>query len=157
MRNTLKGMLREGSFSNAAVAEAVASFHDSRRAEAVSVLTSFAAGWPALNAQVIDGRRLAADLDGLTITCLPHVTVRIGTRRLALRFSYRYTDLVPDDEKITLSSSAWRSESQVLRPAFSVSWPVYSCSPPKSERRCEPAGAKPAHLITLWQAQGGSM
>ena len=157
MRNALKRMLKSGDYSARAVTREVADFPPSRRADAASMLTAFAATWPTLGAEVIEGHRLTIELSGFAITSLPHATVRLGKRRLALRFSYGHTTLVSSDEQLHL---------ELLRLALGKSGVIPGIlqvrGPSIYVPRRKPAAVAMLHaearfLINLWKANGGPL
>lgn len=157
MRNTLKRLIRSGSMSKAAIAAEFGGFSPSRRQEAATLLGAFAAGWPALGAQIIDAPRLRIELSGFTIACLPHVSVRVGKRRMALRFSYRHTDLVPDDEKMHLELMRLAiGKAGIVPGILRVRGPAVHV-PRRNASVVTNLRAEARQLTSLWQANGGPM
>jgi hypothetical protein len=157
MRNALKRLLRSGDFTTGAIAREVGLFPSSRQAEAAAILTPFAAGWPALRAEVIPGDRLLVDLSGFTISCLPHATVRLGQRRLALRFTYGHAPQLSGDEKMHLELLRLAlGKSGVIPGVLQVRGPNIHV-PRRNPALVATVRAEARFLMSLWQANGGPM
>ena len=155
LRNSLKRMLRAGDFSGGSVAREVAAFPIARRSEAGAILSAFAAGWPALGIVAVDGPRAAVVLSGFSINCLPHATVLMGGRRLALRFSYGYSTLVPRDERTHLELLRMALRSSGGTPAvLRVRGPTIHV-PRRDATAAALIQAEARQLMSLWRANGG--
>lgn len=121
------------------------------------MLTAFAAGWSTLGARVIEGNRLRVDLSGFTISCLPHTTVRLGHRRLVLRFSYGHAPLVSTDEKMHLEMLRLALGKSGITPGvLRIRGPeIYI--PRRNPALIATLRAEARFLMSLWQANGGPM
>lgn len=155
VRNSLKRLLRSGDVTRSAVANETPEFPLSRRAEAASLFDAFADGWSSLGASVIEGRRLSAQVGSVAISCAPHLTVAVGRRRLALRFSYWYSALLRRDDKVQIELLRLALGSSGIVPGILNIRNVSIHVPRHDPATLAYIRAEARYLASIWAANGG--
>jgi hypothetical protein len=155
VRVALKRMLGRSDFTAKAVAGEAAKFQVSRRAEAAALLGNFCTNWTQLGGTVIKGRRLSLQLSDFTVNCAPHVTVQLGTRRLALRFGYSYSQLLTREDKVHIELLRLAIDKGGVVPGVLHVRSVMIATPRRDATTVAYIVAEARHLRSLWVANGG--
>jgi hypothetical protein len=119
------------------------------------MLSAFARAWPALNATAIPGTELVVALSGFAIRCLPHATVRVGSRRYALRFSYRHSTLLSHDDKAHVELLRLALRGSGIRAAVLNVRSSTTHVPRRDAGVVAFLRAEAGQLSILWRAAGG--